>query len=114
MKFFLTITLLSTLLFSSIDINTATMQELMSLKGIGKTKAKHIIKYRKKHCFRTIKELTNVRCITKKLIKKNSAQLTALGCKRPDTKQEIKRKRKKEKKHRKKEAEKRKIQDNVS
>jgi len=44
-----------------IDINLATYEELMSLSGIGPTKAKEIIKYREEiGNFRTIEELMNV------------------------------------------------------
>ena len=96
MKIFLFFTLLSTLLFSSVDINNATLEELMTLEDIGKKKAKSIIKRRNKKCFRSVDELTKVRCITKKTIKKNKDNLTATGCNRP--KKENKKKKEKKKK----------------
>jgi len=69
------------LLFSSVDINTASADELTTLNGIGDTKAEAIIAYRKGHCFKTINELSNVKGIGNKTIEKNKADLTASECK---------------------------------
>lgn len=47
--------------FAQININTATTDELDSLKGIGPTKAKAIIDYRKKNGpFKSVDDLENV------------------------------------------------------
>ena len=43
-----------------ININTATVAELMYLNGIGEAKAKQIIEYRDQHPFDSITELLNV------------------------------------------------------
>ena len=43
-----------------VNINTATINELMTLKGIGKTKAEKIIVYRNTHSFTSIEEIMNV------------------------------------------------------
>jgi competence protein ComEA len=52
---------LSGYLWSAIDINTATKQELETLKGIGPIKAQAIIEHRSKHGpFRNINEITQV------------------------------------------------------
>lgn len=44
-----------------VDINSAGMEDLLSLKGIGQAKAEAIIEYRKKNgSFRSVEELLNV------------------------------------------------------
>lgn len=43
-----------------ININTATEAELMTLTGIGESKAKAIIEYRKKNKFKTIEDIKEV------------------------------------------------------
>ena len=47
MKFIIVFILTFLPLFGAVDINNASFEELVSLKGIGKKKAKRIIKYRK-------------------------------------------------------------------
>lgn len=43
-----------------VNINTASINELMLLKGIGKSKAEKIIAYRANHAFTSIEEIMNV------------------------------------------------------
>lgn len=44
-----------------VNINTATMEELMSLTGIGESKAKNIIKYREENgLFKSVEEIKNI------------------------------------------------------
>jgi len=82
--------IVSSLLFSAVDINTATFDELVSLKGIGKKKAKRILKYRKKHgCFHSFKEFRKVKGIKKKTIKKNKGNIIVGECKQPQNSQNV-------------------------
>lgn len=81
MKFLIILTLSLSYIFAIIDINSATAQELTSLKGIGIKKANNIIIYRKLHkCFKTINELTNVKGIGKITLEKNIKNLKIKPC----------------------------------
>ena len=54
MKIFTILALCVSLLISSVDLNTANEQELSTLKGIGPSKAKAIIDYRKTNCLKDV------------------------------------------------------------
>ena len=82
MKFIVILLLGVNLLFALVDINTASKKELSGLPGIGTSKSDAIILYRKEHCFKTIKELSNVKGIGDKTIEKNKNNLTASACKK--------------------------------
>ena len=83
MKLFTMLLILSSFLFASVDINTATLKELVSLKKIGPKKAARIIKYRKAHkCFKNLKEFKKVKGIGKKTIKKNKGNIVVGECKK--------------------------------
>ena len=69
------------LLFSSVDINSANKHKLMSLKGIGPKKADAIITYRKGKCFKSVNALMDVKGIGPKTIEKNITNLTVGKCK---------------------------------
>lgn len=45
---------------NKININTATIEELMTLSGVGKSKAESIIKYRNETKFESIEDIKNV------------------------------------------------------
>ena len=45
---------------SKININTATLNQLMTLTGIGESKAKNIISYRENNPFKSIEDILNV------------------------------------------------------
>ena len=57
-------------LFAKVNINTANINELESLKGIGHSKASAIIEYRKAHKFEKIEDIMKVKGIGKKLFEK--------------------------------------------
>lgn len=80
----LTLLLLSiTILFSSVDINNASLKEFTTLKGIGAKKANTIIEYRKSiKCFKSIDELTDVKGIGKATLSKNRDNMTLGKCKK--------------------------------
>ena len=59
-----------------ININTATEQELKSLKGIGPATAKNIIRYREEYGgFSSIEEIKNVKRIGDKIFEKIKANI---------------------------------------
>lgn len=57
------------LLFGAVNINTASKEELMSLKGIGSSTADAIIKYRQDNKFKSIEDIKNVKGIGNKKFK---------------------------------------------
>ena len=50
-------------LFSKVDINSASKEMLMSLHNIGAKKADAILEYRRHHCFESVDELGEVKGI---------------------------------------------------
>ena len=66
-KFFMTVSIISSSLFA-LNLNTASMQELEKIKGIGPKKAKAIIEYRKTHKIKSADELKNIKGFDKSTI----------------------------------------------
>ena len=62
-------------LFAKVDLNTATMEQLHTLKGIGHKKAVAIIEYRKEHNFTKIEDIMKVKGIGKKLFEKIKSEI---------------------------------------
>ena len=61
----------------TVNINTATLEELQTIKGIGKKKAEAILQYRKEHGpFRTKEDLLQVKGIGKKALEAIENQVT--------------------------------------
>ncbi len=82
MKILLLVLFTFSLLFSAVDINTASAEELATLKGIGNKKALRILKYRETKCFKNLKALKKVKGISKKTLKKNKGKIIASECKK--------------------------------
>ncbi len=60
-----------------ININTATLEELMTLPGIGKAYAERVVEYRQKNGpFKKVEDLLNVRGIGEKTFEKIRPRLT--------------------------------------
>ena len=63
-----------------VNINTATVEELKTLKGVGEKKAEAIIEYRKKNgSFKTKEDLMKVRGIGKKLFESFEERIVTQG-----------------------------------
>jgi len=62
---------------SPVNINTASVEQLMEVPGIGESKAKAIVEYRSNSPFKTTAELMNVKGIGEKLLAKITPYVTA-------------------------------------
>ncbi len=79
-------------LFSAINVQTASKDELMCIKGIGDKKADAIIKYRKANKLKSIEDLINIKGLGKVLVQnvKNSVKSVACGGKKTAKKSKAK------------------------
>ncbi|RDU61223.1 helix-hairpin-helix domain-containing protein [Helicobacter sp. MIT 14-3879] len=75
-KVILLILLFSSFLFAAVNINTAGQKELMTLNGIGETKAKAIIAYRTKTRFKKIEDIMQVNGIGQGIFDKIKNDIT--------------------------------------
>ncbi|MFA5825228.1 MAG: helix-hairpin-helix domain-containing protein [Gallionellaceae bacterium] len=66
--------------FAAVNLNTATKEELDSVKGIGPVKAQAIIEYRQKNGqFKSVDDLKNVKGFGDKSVEKMRSELTVSG-----------------------------------
>lgn len=64
---------------SPIDINQASVEQLMELPGIGQSKAEAIVAYRAQNKFTSKEDLLNIKGIGEKLLAKLSEHVTVSG-----------------------------------
>jgi competence protein ComEA len=97
----------SSFAFAAVDLNTATVDELQSVKGIGEKKAQAIVEYRQANGpFKSVNDLQNVKGFGEKSVKKLKKDLTVGGAAAPAEKKEEKKAEKKMSKAEKKAAKK--------
>lgn len=72
-------------LSSPVNINTASVEQLMEIPGIGESKAKAIVDYRSGSPFKTTAELMNVKGIGEQLLAKITPYVTAGGSSKSGT-----------------------------
>ena len=72
---FLIFFFIASVALAKVNINTASKEKLLKLKGIGPKKAEAIIKRRAKKPFKNIDELIEIKGIGKKFLEKNKNNL---------------------------------------
>jgi competence protein ComEA len=73
----LAVLLFSGSLYAAVDLNSASVEELQAVKGIGASKAEAIIQHRKQHGpFKSVDELDQVKGFGKKSVERLRSELT--------------------------------------
>ena len=77
---FISLIISTSIAMATVNLNTATKDDLDRVKGIGPVKAQSIIDYRKKNgAFKSVDELENVKGFGSKSVKKLRSELTVAG-----------------------------------
>ena len=77
---FISLIISTSIAMATVNLNTATKDDLDGVKGIGPVKAQSIIDYRKKNgAFKSVDELENVKGFGSKSVKKLRSELTVTG-----------------------------------
>ena len=77
---FITFVISTSIAMATVNLNTATKDDLDKVTGIGPVKAQSIIDYRKKNGpFKSVDELENVKGFGSKSVKKVRSELTVDG-----------------------------------
>jgi len=95
-KIFFFMAMSISLLFSAINVQTASKKELMCIKGIGEKKAEAILKYRKSHKLKSVEDLMELKGFGKVLVSnvKKDIKSVACGAKKADRKSSKKKEKK--------------------
>lgn len=73
----LSVLLFSGSLYAAVDLNTASVEELQAVKGVGASKAEAIVQHRKQHGpFKRVEELDNVKGFGKKTVDRLRSEFT--------------------------------------
>jgi competence protein ComEA len=73
----LLVLLFSGSLYAAVDLNTASVEELQAVKGVGASKAEAIVQHRKQHGpFKRVEELDDVKGFGKKTVERLRSEFT--------------------------------------
>ncbi|MFH2139652.1 MAG: helix-hairpin-helix domain-containing protein [Pseudomonadota bacterium] len=73
----LLVLLFSGSLYAAVDLNTASVEELQAVKGVGASKAEAIVQHRKQYGpFKRVEDLDNVKGFGKKTVERLQGEFT--------------------------------------